>query len=85
MRLMEACIRTGAPILLQEVGETLDPSLEPILLKQTFVQVNHKPINLDHFTCKSISIIQKAQETQALYSLMETFYETGRKNTNSTR
>lgn len=39
MRLMEACIRTGAPILLQEVGETLDPSLEPILLKQTFVQV----------------------------------------------
>lgn len=39
MRIMEACIRTGAPILLQEIGETLDPSLEPILLKQTFVQV----------------------------------------------
>lgn len=39
MRMMEACIRTGAPILLQEVGEELDPSLEPILLKQTFVQV----------------------------------------------
>lgn len=39
MRIMEVCIRAGAPILLQEVGETLDPSLEPILLKQTFVSV----------------------------------------------
>ena len=39
MRFMEACIRTGAPILLQEVGETLDPSLEPVLLKQTYLHV----------------------------------------------
>ena len=39
MRIVEACIRSGAPILVQEIGETLDPSLEPILLKQTFVQV----------------------------------------------
>lgn len=39
MRVMEACIRIGAPIMLQEVGETLDPSLEPVLLRQTFVQV----------------------------------------------
>ncbi|XP_031781103.1 dynein heavy chain 6, axonemal isoform X1 [Nasonia vitripennis] len=46
MRLMEACIRTGAPILLQEVGETLDPSLEPILLKQTFVQGGRTIIRL---------------------------------------
>ena len=40
MRFMEACIRLGSPILLEEVGETLDPSLEPVLLKQTFVHVN---------------------------------------------
>ncbi|XP_058809206.1 dynein axonemal heavy chain 6 [Phymastichus coffea] len=46
MRMMEACIRTGAPILLQEVGETLDPSLEPILLKQTFFQAGRTLIRL---------------------------------------
>ena len=38
LRTLENCIRTGAPVLLEEVGETLDPSLEPILLKQTFKQ-----------------------------------------------
>lgn len=39
LRTMEACIRTGIPVLLEDVGETLDPALEPILLKQTFIQV----------------------------------------------
>jgi len=38
LRTLENAIRTGAPVLLEEVGETLDPSLEPILLKQTFKQ-----------------------------------------------
>ncbi|XP_054012221.1 dynein axonemal heavy chain 6 [Hylaeus anthracinus] len=37
MRILEASIRLGTPLLLQEVGEVLDPSLEPILLKQIFV------------------------------------------------
>ncbi|CAB0031813.1 unnamed protein product [Trichogramma brassicae] len=46
MRTMEACISTGTPILLQEIGETLDPSLEPILLKQTFVQGGRTLIRL---------------------------------------
>lgn len=40
MRILEACIRIGTPILLEEVGETLDPSIEPILLKKVFVQVD---------------------------------------------
>ena len=32
---MENCIRFGQPCLLENVEEELDPSLEPILLKQT--------------------------------------------------
>ncbi|XP_059176449.1 dynein axonemal heavy chain 6-like [Physella acuta] len=38
LRTLEACIRTGIPILLEDVGEVLDPALEPVLLKQTFIQ-----------------------------------------------
>ena len=38
LRTLENCIRIGMPVLLEELGEVLDPSLEPILLKQTFVQ-----------------------------------------------
>lgn len=40
MRILEASIRLGTPVLIQEVGEVLDPSLEPILLKQIFTLVN---------------------------------------------
>lgn len=39
LRTLENCIRIGMPVLLEELGEFLDPSLEPVLLKQTFVQV----------------------------------------------
>ncbi|CAL1548572.1 unnamed protein product, partial [Lymnaea stagnalis] len=39
LRTLEACIRTGIPVLMEDVGEVLDPALEPILLKQTFIQV----------------------------------------------
>ena len=38
LRTLENAIRIGTPVLLEEVGETLDPSLETILLKQTFKQ-----------------------------------------------
>lgn len=41
MRQLESCIRIGMPALLEEVGETLDPTLGPILLKQTFLQVSY--------------------------------------------
>ena len=37
LRTLENCIRIGIPVLLEEIGETLDPSLEPILLKQMFM------------------------------------------------
>lgn len=39
MRVLEGAIRVGLPVLLEEVGETLDPTLGPVLLKQTFIQV----------------------------------------------
>lgn len=38
MRKLENCIRFGTPALLENVGEELDPVLEPVLLKQTFKQ-----------------------------------------------
>lgn len=40
MRVLESAIRIGIPVLLEEVGETLDPTLGSVLLKQTFVQVS---------------------------------------------
>ena len=38
LRTMESAITFGSPVLLENVGEALDASLEPILLKQTFKQ-----------------------------------------------
>ncbi|GAX77074.1 hypothetical protein CEUSTIGMA_g4520.t1 [Chlamydomonas eustigma] len=38
MRVMESAIQFGLPVLLENVGEELDPSLEPLLLKQVFKQ-----------------------------------------------
>lgn len=40
LRTLENCIRIGMPVLLEDVGETLDPALEPVLLKQTFMSVS---------------------------------------------
>lgn len=38
VRVLENCIQFGTPVLLENVGEELDPVLEPLLLKQTFKQ-----------------------------------------------
>ena len=44
-RTLENSIQFGTPVLLENVGEELDPLLEPLLLKQTFkqsgVEVSH--------------------------------------------
>ncbi|CAM5115591.1 unnamed protein product [Eretmochelys imbricata] len=37
LRTLENAIRLGLPVLLEELKEILDPALEPVLLKQTFV------------------------------------------------
>eukprot|EP00741_Cyanophora_paradoxa_P000409 tig00000404_g400.t1 len=38
LRTLESSIRLGSPVLLEDIGEELDPSLEPILQKQIFKQ-----------------------------------------------
>lgn len=38
VRTLENSIQFGTPVLLENIGETLDPILEPILLKQVFKQ-----------------------------------------------
>ncbi|KAJ3192063.1 Dynein heavy chain 6, axonemal [Irineochytrium annulatum] len=38
LRSLENAIRTGMPVLMEDVGEQLDPALEPLLLKQTVRQ-----------------------------------------------
>eukprot|EP00899_Mesostigma_viride_P012092 jgi/Mesvir1/20884/Mv07961-RA.1 len=38
LRKLETSIQFGRPVLLENVGEELDPALEPLLLKQTFKQ-----------------------------------------------
>lgn len=34
LRLIEAAVRLGQPVLIEDVGESIDPALEPLLLKQ---------------------------------------------------
>ncbi|CAH1783738.1 unnamed protein product, partial [Owenia fusiformis] len=46
IRSLENCIQFGYPLLLENVGEELDPSLEPLLLKQTFKQTGVEMIRL---------------------------------------
>lgn len=36
MRVLENAIQFGQPVLLENIGEEIDPALEPLLMKQTF-------------------------------------------------
>jgi ATP-binding dynein motor region len=38
LRSLESAIQFGQPVLLEDVGKDLDPTLEPLLLRQTFKQ-----------------------------------------------
>ncbi|CAJ1337950.1 unnamed protein product [Effrenium voratum] len=44
--ILEGCIRTGAPMLMEDVEETLDPALEPVLLKAVYEDNNRLQIKL---------------------------------------
>ncbi|XP_059580544.1 dynein axonemal heavy chain 6 isoform X2 [Alligator mississippiensis] len=46
LRTLENAIRLGLPVLLEELKEALDPALEPVLLKQTFVSGGRMLIRL---------------------------------------
>ena len=46
MRTLENAVQFGKPVLLENVGETLDAALEPLLLKQTFKQA--RPVVARH-------------------------------------
>ncbi|KAG2501733.1 hypothetical protein HYH03_000233 [Edaphochlamys debaryana] len=50
MRTLENAIQFGLPVLLENVGEELDPSLEPLLLKQTFKSMGVTCIRLGDAT-----------------------------------
>nr|XP_023655546.1 dynein heavy chain 1, axonemal [Paramormyrops kingsleyae] len=46
LRSLENAIRFGKPCLLENVGEELDPALEPVLLRQTFKQQQNTVLKL---------------------------------------
>lgn len=50
MRQLESAIQFGQPVLLENVGEEMDPVIEPILLKQTFKQGGSLVIRLGEAT-----------------------------------
>ncbi|OAF70538.1 hypothetical protein A3Q56_01708 [Intoshia linei] len=43
---IENCIRVGIPVLIEDIGETIDPAIEPILAKQTYVEGGRMLIRL---------------------------------------
>ncbi|XP_026707995.1 dynein heavy chain 7, axonemal [Athene cunicularia] len=47
---LENCIQFGSPVLLENIGEELDPVLEPLLLRQTFKQAGSMCICLGDST-----------------------------------
>lgn len=40
LKILENCIRMGHPVLMENVGEELDPAIEPLLQKQIFKKGN---------------------------------------------
>ena len=57
LRTLENAVRFGRPVLAENVGEVLEAALEPLLLKQTFKQVQ----TLSFSTSQMLCHIQHAQ------------------------
>lgn len=70
MRTLENCIQFGTPLLLENVGEELDPSLEPLLLKQIFKQgaVNARLLPLE--CCDSYEATKKENNNNIICHLL---------------
>ena len=46
LRTLETCIRNGKPLMLEDIGESLEPALEPVLQRATFKEGNRLLITL---------------------------------------
>ncbi|KAI8465887.1 MAG: dynein heavy chain 7 [Monoraphidium minutum] len=46
LRSLESCVRVGNPVLIEDVGEALDPALEPVLARAVFRQGGRLMIRL---------------------------------------
>jgi len=46
LRQIEAAVTNGFPVMIEDVEEYIDPSIEPLLLKQEFVIDGYKQIKL---------------------------------------
>lgn len=64
MRILENAVQFGLPVLLENVGEELDPSLEPLLLKQVrALDGKHDPRGT---TCSTSTRIGPVARTRSL-------------------
>ena len=52
MRRLENAIQFGNPVLLEGVGQELDPTLEPLLLRSTFKQVSRSTAQALRCNCQ---------------------------------
>ena len=70
MRTLENCVTFGNPLLLENVGEELDPSLEPLLLKQTFKQSKSFVISLWRHTLYNTLLSHSISGTFCKYNAL---------------
>lgn len=70
MRRLENAIQFGNPVLLEGVGQELDPTLEPLLLKSTFKQARASSHLLLVSTLRQNSVPQSDSSSITLAGLL---------------